>query len=114
MSTIYISIPISGYDLEERIKVTERLRERLLADGWAVYSPLHKSGVPLDSPREIHMKEDIKMLLKSDAIFMAGEWQTASGCVLEREIAKQCGLQVIYELEIDRNYYGERIAENEL
>ena len=106
MRTIYISIPITGYDINERIEAAERLRERLLADGWAVYSPLHKSSVPLDSPREIHMREDIKLLLKSDAIFMAGDWQESRGCVLEREVAKQCGLQVIYELEIDRNYYG--------
>lgn len=106
MRTAYVSLPITGYDLDERIKAAEAARIRLLAEGWAVYSPLHKSSVPLDSSRETHMKEDIKLLLKADAIYMCKDWHKSKGCRLEYQIAEQCGLKKLYELKSDKKFYG--------
>lgn len=106
MNTVYVSLPITGYDLDERIKEAEKARIRLLSEGWAVYSPLHKSNVPPDSDRETHMKEDIKLLLKADAIYMCKDWHKSKGCRLEYQIAEQCGLKKLYELKSDKKFYG--------
>jgi len=93
--TIYISLPVSGYNISERYNRAEKIKERLLADGWAVMSPIGKSGVPDDAPREVHMRDDLKLLLKCDAIYLDNGWSEAAGCILEFNVALQCGMEII-------------------
>lgn len=97
MDKVYISLPITGYDIEERRKYAQAV-EDLLTKSFAVCNPL-KNGLPKDASYEEHMKADIKELLKCDAIFMCKGFGGSNGCMLEHEIAQAIGLKIYYEVK---------------
>ena len=71
MSKIYISGPISGYDLDERKRTFEEI-ENCLSHGYKVFNPL-KNGLPDDATWKEHMRADMRMLTDCDAIvFLLG------------------------------------------
>ena len=92
--TIYISGPITGYDIIERREMFRVAKEMLLDEGWAVMSPL-ENGLPAETDREQHMKRDLHLLTKCDAIFVLPGWDKASGCICEVFCALQCGMEII-------------------
>ena len=69
MKKIYISGPISGYSYEERQQYFAKVQEILELVGYEVKNPLD-NGLPSDSTTHQHMREDLKMLLECDEIFM--------------------------------------------
>lgn len=95
MKRIYISLPISGYDLEERKGYAQRV-ESALSASYEVVNPL-KNGIPETEDWCIHMRKDISDLLTCDFIFMCSGHKLSRGCRLELDIAKSCGIGVIYE-----------------
>ena len=96
MSKVYMSFPISGYDIEERKAYAEKLKKSLSQFYDDVFNPL-ENGVPLDAPTSEHMKEDIKNLLTCDTILMCKGFELSRGCMIEYQIAIFCGLNIIYE-----------------
>ena len=93
---VYISLPISHYDLEERREYAQRV-EDMLSHFYSVVNPL-KNGLPEDADWKVHMRKDIQDLLTCDAIFMCNGWEMSSGCKLEFDVATSCGLEVLYEI----------------
>lgn len=95
---IYISLPITGRDENERRAYAARIiarLEKLIGKDYEFVNPLdNKLGYKEHWSK--HMKEDIKMLLECDAIYMAEDWQWSHGCKLEHDIATSCGLEVMY------------------
>ena len=65
---IYLSLPISGYDIEER-RSTARSIADALSDEWEVVNPL-ENGLPADAGTHAHMRRDFELLIGCDAIFM--------------------------------------------
>lgn len=92
---IYISLPISHYDLEERKRYAQRV-EDFLSASYEVVNPL-KNGIPEDADWRVHMKKDLQDLLTCDKIFMCKGFEGSKGCKLELDVASTCGLGVIYE-----------------
>lgn len=92
---IYISLPISHYDLEERKEYAEKV-ERALSQFYEVVNPL-KNGIDEAEHWSVHMKKDIQDLLTCDVIFMCKDFEVSKGCKLELDVATSCGLGVIYE-----------------
>ena len=104
---IYISGPISGYDLEERKQAFENARKEILdfCERWdeksgghtevEVFSPPHayEKGMTYE---EI-MRYDIEQLLKCDLIVFLTGWQDSRGCKAEREVAKVCGIKILFD-----------------
>lgn len=96
MKTIYISLPINGYDLQERREVARRQREKLMAEGWAVVDPLNQqANIPDEASWQEHMRYDLKLLLSCDAIYMMDGWHTSRGCTTEYLVASYCGLEIL-------------------
>ena len=93
---VYISAPISGYDLEERRKTFADMEQRLTAKGYEVCNPM-KNGLPDESPTQAHMKRDIEMLLTCDAILLLNGWNRSAGCKCELDVAVAIGLDVYFE-----------------
>lgn len=91
---IYISGPITGYDIDDRKAVFQAVKEQLLREGWAVFNPMD-NGLPQSATREAHMRRDICMLTKCDAIYLMPDWEKANGCVNELFTAVQCGIKVL-------------------
>ena len=43
------------------------------------------------------LKEDLKLLLNCDMMYMLKGWENSKGALLEHKVAKECGLDIIYE-----------------
>lgn len=93
---VYMSAPISGYDINERRETFERMENELKKLGYKVLSPM-KNGLSQDEPTSRHMKRDIILLLQSDAIFLMTGWNRSAGCLTELNVATACGLDVWFE-----------------
>ena len=95
---IYVSIPITGTNIEETKKKAESVK-------FMLYSRFVGSKVitPFDVCKEkgksyaYYMGKDVKALLESDSIYMCDLWQLSNGCKAEYEIAKIYGKEIIHE-----------------
>ena len=93
---VYLSAPISGFDIDERRATFERVENELKKLGYKVLSPM-KNGLSQDEPTSHHMKRDIILLLQADAIFLMTGWNRSAGCLTELNVATACGLDVWFE-----------------
>lgn len=79
---IYVSLPITGYDLEERKERASELKRRLEREG-------HEAVTPFDLEWEEgkdyahYMGRDIEELLRCDAVYFDRGWEKSKGCCLE-------------------------------
>ena len=102
---IYISIPISGHDLEEVKAKARDISERLLCDVFGFKKGRNRPDVitPLDvcpepgKPYSYYMGKDIEALLECDVIFLCEGWQNSKGCMAEFEVAKIYNKKIIIE-----------------
>lgn len=90
---IYLSLPISGYDINERRATAESKKRELESLGFEVVNPLD-NGLPDDAGTHAHMRRDFEMLLGCDAIFMMKDWLRSAGCKVEFDVATASGLDV--------------------
>ena len=95
MKRIYISLPISGYDLEERKGYAQRV-ESALSASYEVVNPL-KNGIPETEDWRVHMKKDLQDLLTCDVIFLCKDWEKSKGCKFEFGVASMVGMEIVYE-----------------
>lgn len=96
MKKIYISGPISGYTMPERIAAFAKVKNDLEGRGFLCVSPL-ENGLPGNASTHEHMRRDIELLTGCDAIFMMERWCHSAGCKLELDIAVACGMDVVFE-----------------
>lgn len=91
---IYISSPITGYNLNERHKFFARIEKELTILGYKAVNPMSK---PLSdsAPYTEHMKEDLRLLLGCDGIIVPNRWRCSKGCEMERRVADACGIPVV-------------------
>lgn len=102
---IYISIPISGHDLEEVKAKARVVRVRLLYDVFELKKGCHRPDVitPFDVCPEpdksysYYMGKDIEALLECDAIYLCEGWQNSKGCMAEFEVARIYGKEIMFE-----------------
>ena len=101
---IYISGAISHHELEERKAAFRATAEFCELCGFEPVNPfenvLYRRGMGEKADWRAHMKEDLKMLLDSDAICMMDGWEESKGAKLEHDVASTCGLTVYYESSI--------------
>lgn len=93
MSKIYISGPISGYDLDERRRLFGKIENCLSRNGYEVFNPL-KNGLPEDALKRDHMRADIRNLTECDAIAFLPGWEYSAGCMTEFNVAACLKLKV--------------------
>lgn len=93
---VYISGPISGYDLTERKEAFEKAAKRFRMQGYLVSNPFN-SGIPAEASWQEHMRADIAMLMQCDIIYMLSGWNTSRGATIERNLAEELGIKVMLE-----------------
>jgi len=93
---IYLSAPISGYDIPERQQTFQDMETKLSKLGYQILNPM-KNGLDVSAPTSQHMKRDIIMLLQADAIFLMQNWNKSAGCLTELHVATACDLDVLFE-----------------
>ena len=105
---IYISLPISGYPIEERVAYANTVRNNLIEinsqvcgfrgckKNLSVVTPFDFCPEP-DKPYSYYMGKDIEALLECDAIYMCEGWQNCKGCMAEFEVARIYGKEIMFE-----------------
>ena len=96
---VYISLPIQGKDIESQKKYAQDIALRIAVCGHEPVNPF-ENFLPDDAPRTAHMKADISMLLDCNAIMMCQGWENSDGCRLEKNVAEQCGMLVLFDKAI--------------
>ena len=91
---VYISGPISGYDIDERKKVFHNAEKLILSKGYTPVNPL-KNGLSKKDIYEDQMKVDIKKLIDCDYIYLLPKWYQSKGATLEFDIADSCGIEIL-------------------
>jgi hypothetical protein len=95
MTRIYIAGPMTGLP-EFNHPLFNATAARLRSYGYEVSNPA-ENGLPVDSPREMHLRRDIAMLLECEAIYMLPGWKGSAGACLEYQIACELDYVVIYD-----------------
>lgn len=93
---IYLSLPISGYDFEERKETALAMEVKLRGHGYDVFNPLgdqFQHGLTTNE----YMKLDLKALLDCDVIMLMYDWNCSAGCHTELCVATAIGLDVWFE-----------------
>ncbi|MFT0409887.1 DUF4406 domain-containing protein [Bacteroides thetaiotaomicron] len=86
MKKVYISLPISGHNLNDVRRRIEDVSELLKSKGYIPVSPLEVQS-NLNAPYSELMGNDIKALLECDAIILLDGWENSKGCRLEKYAA---------------------------
>ena len=92
---IYISGKVSGIE-DKAYDLFEKGQEEMRRLGYETVNPMKLPHLH-DKTWESYMKEDLKELLSCDAIYMLKDWYKSKGATIEWEIAKQLGMEVIYQ-----------------
>lgn len=96
MEKVYISGPISGYDLEERINTFSEEENKLKETyDCEVVNPL--TDLPEGKSWEEYMLRDLKMMLECDTIAMLPGWENSRGAKLEFLVATSLGMEYIID-----------------
>ena len=91
---VYISLPITGRDIE-RVRVDiDYVASRLREQGHEPVSPLEINADNLDAPYAELLGNDIRALLDCKAIVLLDGWKNSKGCRLEKEAATIYGLEL--------------------
>ena len=99
---IYISLPITGHDIEEVEASCIYASGVIQAKGHTPVSPLDVSPDP-DATYVEHMGNDIEALLCCDAVLFLDGWRTSKGCRLEYEAAVIYGKEMYFDLDEIKN-----------
>jgi hypothetical protein len=97
---IYISGKITGLPIN---KVVEKFKWHsgiLEMKGYLPVNPIDVSPFAEDKEWEDYMIDDIAALFKCDAIYMLKDWGQSKGARIEYQIAKELGLQILFEDEL--------------
>lgn len=97
---IYLSLPISGYDIDERRETALAMEVRLRGAGYDVFNPT-ENGLPPTATTNEHMKRDLEALLTCDAIFLMRGWNRSAGCKCELDVAVAIGIDVMFEEQVN-------------
>lgn len=91
---VYISMPITGYDIVERRDAFCTIADILSEDG---YEPVDPLALVTDENKthEEYMREDLKLLLDCDYIVRPYNIYKSEGCKMEAEVAKACGIPLL-------------------
>ena len=94
--TVYISLPISGRDINVVKQEAEKMAEMIRMNKLTPVTPFEVSPDENASYAE-HMGKDIQALLESDAVVFMKGWQDSKGCQAEYEVARIYGKKILFE-----------------
>lgn len=90
---IYISGKITGLPIDEVISKFQAAEAKIRRFGFEPVSPL-RNGLPFEAEWADQIGEDVKLLLKSDAIYMIADWRQSEGAMIEYLVARQRRMRI--------------------
>lgn len=91
---VYISLPITGKDLQQQKRHADDVAAFLLTAGFTPVNPFN-NGLGGDAPYEEHMKADLRLMLDCDAVCLCNGYHYSKGCLFERDVAVKCGMAIV-------------------
>ena len=91
---VYISLPITGKDLQEQKSYAGNIAAILSEYGHTPVNPFD-NGLADDASYEEHMKADLRLMLDCDAICLCKGYHYSKGCLFERDVAVKCGMAIV-------------------
>lgn len=95
MKKIYISGKISGIEADAE-NIFRQAAIHLTSKGFNVVNPMtikHDHDLSWLN----YMKTDIIALMECDSIYMLSNWTDSNGAEIERRLAKNLGMEIIYQ-----------------
>lgn len=93
---VYISLPISGRDIDEARQQADRAAAQLSRMGHRPVNPFNiyagKNPTYAD-----HLCSDLRALIDCDAIMLCEGWEESRGCRIEAKVAVEFGLEMLCE-----------------
>lgn len=98
MKKVYISGKITGLPIEEALTLFQ-IAEDFVSSGSSHIAINPMKLVPFvdDKAYEQYLIEDIKHLLHCNCIYMLNNWEQSKGARIERAIALELGIEIIYQ-----------------
>lgn len=93
---VYISGKISGEDQGRMTQKFRQAADQVKAYGYESVCPLD-NGVSPSEPWNKHMAADFALLLECEAIYLLTDWDDSTGSRIEKNIAEEVGLDVMYQ-----------------
>lgn len=90
---VYISGPITG--VSDARELFEKAAYKLKWRGYDVVNP-YDNGLTEEDTWEAHMRADLRMMLDCDAIALLPGWRDSRGACLEKRVAKELGMSIMY------------------
>ena len=100
MKKLFISQPMRGLTNEDILKAREEIRvraEQLIGEPVELIDSFIE-----DYPGEInksipvwYLGKSIQFLSQADVAYFGGDWRSARGCKIEREVADKYGIKII-------------------
>lgn len=97
---IYMSLPISGYDISERIETAMKMEVKLKGLGHDVFNPLGAQWESGLSTNE-YMRRDLKAMFDCDAVIFMRGFNHSAGCHTELAVAMAIGMDILFEEQIN-------------
>ena len=91
---VYLSMPISGYDINERISHAERAKIALKNVYEDVVTPFDVSPYDPEKSYGQCMKECLSELITCDLVIFDEGWYQSNGCRIEAEVARGCEIKM--------------------
>ena len=108
---VYISLPISGRDMEAVESDCKSASAQIGKHGFKAVSPLEVSSDPKASYAE-HIGRDITALLECDAVLVLPGWVESKGCALEMEATRIYGKKILTNYGM-LDYYAKEVEDEQ-
>lgn len=93
---VYISIPISGHDIEDVKKRAEEVKKRISSSSIEAITPFDVCDEE-GKPYSYYMGKDIEALIGCDGIYVCDGWHSSKGCQAEVHVAVVYDKKMVFE-----------------
>ena len=95
---VMISQPMENREAEDILAERKVIIEKFNNMHIDVIDTFYKDEVPADYHSGVYsLGKSIKDMAKVDAIFMCDGWRAARGCRIEKQVAQDYGIKILYE-----------------
>ena len=95
---VMISQPMNNRNEEDILEERKQIIEKFKNMHIDVIDTFYKDEIPEDYNVGVYfLGKSIQDMAKVDALFMSEGWRTAKGCRIERQVAQDYGIKILYE-----------------
>ena len=95
---VMISQPMINRTDEDILNERKQIIDKFKNMHIDVIDTFYKDEIPADyNPGICFLGKSIQEMAKVDALFMCDGWETARGCRIERQVAQDYGIKILYE-----------------